>query len=109
MTDNEPEIAVHLSQLARHNDIVGFHISDPLEKALPRPDVYTITNGDERIRINTGNRGYRKQYESAFETRLGETRDVFVRLKVPLIELTTNEPVTSSVVNKYNAYIAQFG
>ena len=107
--DFTEEAGVHLSQLARHNDIVGFHVSDPLEKALPRPDVYTITNGEERIRINTGNRGYRKQYESAFEARLSETRDAFARLKVPLIELTTNEPVTSSVVNKYNAYIAQFG
>lgn len=105
--DMSEDAGVHLSQLARHNHIIGFHIADALERELPKPDLYTITNGEERVRINTGNRRYRQQYQADFEARLGRTRTAFARLKVPLLELMTHEPVTTSVVNKYNTYVAQ--
>lgn len=105
--DFSEEAGVHLNQLARHNSIVGFHIADIMEKELPQPDVYTITNGADRVRINTGNRGYRNRYEADFAAHLEATRTSFARLKVPLIELMTHEPVTASVVNKYNAWVAQ--
>lgn len=105
--DFNEEASVHLNQLARHNHIVGFHIADRLEQELPQPDLYTITNGQSRIRINTGNRQYRQQFQQEFQTRLENTRNAFARLKIPLIELMTHEPVTESVINKYNAYVAQ--
>lgn len=101
------EASIHLNQLARHNQIIGFSIADPLEAELPAPDLYTITNGDDRIRINTGNSNYRDAYHSAFEARQARTRDVFARARAPLIELTTAEPVTRSLVGKYNAWLAQ--
>ncbi len=97
---------IHFNQLARHNDIVGFFISDPLERNLPKPDMYTITNGSERVRINTGDSQYRSQFEVQFHERLTLTRNAFARIKAPLLELSTDLPLVSSVVNQYNAYVA---
>lgn len=97
---------IHFNQLARHNDIVGFFVADPLERQLPKPDLYTITNGVERVRINTGDRHYRSQFADQFLARLTQTRDAFARIKAPLLELSTDTPVVSSVVNQYNAYVA---
>ena len=74
---------------------------------LPRPDIYTVSNGYEQLRINTGSRRHRRQYQNEFEKRLEATREAFARIRVPLLELTTSEPVTESVPARYNAYSAQ--
>jgi uncharacterized protein (DUF58 family) len=35
----DTEVVLHLNQLARHNDIVGLHISDEMERSLPSPNL----------------------------------------------------------------------
>ncbi len=103
----DEESITHLNQLSRHNQVVGFHISDQLERHLPVPDIYTITNGEQRLRINTARPQDRQAFEQAFAQRLSHVHDTFARMKAPLIELQTHEPVASSVVNRYNAFLAQ--
>ena len=78
---------VHLQPLARHNELVGVHISDLLEAQLPAPDLYSITNGSQRSRINTANRQHRDLYASSFQKRLGALQDEFMRVKSPLLTL----------------------
>ena len=102
----DDDAMVHFSQLSRHNDIVGIHISDPLERELPRPDLYTITNGEERLRINAADRQFRSRHHEEFLDRLAYLRGELARLKSPLLELVTNEPVVDSLVDKYNEYMA---
>lgn len=94
-----------LSLLARHNDIIGLHVSDPLERELPKPDLYTITNGETRVRINAGNRRFRASHHKAFEERLARLRTDLGKLRAPLLELVTSESVVTSLVNKYNEYM----
>lgn len=96
----------HFSQLARHNDIVGIHISDMLERELPSPDLYTITNGSARVKINAADRNNRLQYHAAFEQQLANVRDQLAKLRIPLLELMTHEPIVQTLVDKYNEHIA---
>ncbi|MCB1691752.1 MAG: DUF58 domain-containing protein [Pseudomonadales bacterium] len=100
------EAVVHFNYLARHNDIVGIHISDSLERDLPDPDLYTITNGEQRARINTADGRNRRLYHDAFSRRLEDTRNIFARAKSPLLELMTHEPVVASLATRYNEYLA---
>ncbi len=104
--DLHEEALVHFDLLARHHDLIGLHISDALERELPRPDLYTITDGTKRARINTADRHHRQQYHDTFSTRLNQVRSHFARAKSPLLELQTHEPVVESVVNRYNAYVS---
>lgn len=103
---NEQAI-IHIRQLARHNDIVGIFIYDPLERSLPRPDLYTITNGETRARINTANKGYRRQYETSFDNYVAGLKDEFARIKSPLLELSTADPLITTLQTRFSEQAAQ--
>jgi uncharacterized protein (DUF58 family) len=98
---------IHIRQLARHNDIVGIFVHDPLERSLPRPDLYTITNGETRARINTADKGYRKQYESSFDYYVAGLKAEFARIKSPLLELSTADPLIATLQARFSEQAAQ--
>ncbi len=61
----------HLAQLARHNDVVLFHIYDPLEVELPRRGVYRVAWG-ERSSLFSGDdqrtqSGYQRHFREHCE------------------------------------------
>ena len=90
-TSYTPASRTHLQPLARHNDLVGVHISDPLERALPSPGLYSITNGTLRARINTASSRHRDAYAKEFESRLSIIEEEFMRVKSRLITLQTGQ------------------
>jgi uncharacterized protein (DUF58 family) len=100
----DEDTRIHLNQLARHNDIVGIHVSDEMERTLPPPDQYTISNGVERARINTANRRHREAYSVHFTEHLQSLKFEFTRFKAPFFELTTSESVVNSLANQYTQY-----
>jgi len=88
---------IHLRQIAQHNDVVGICITDPLEASLPDPDLYTITNGQDRLEINTASTKNRQEYENHFQSRLQHVRQQFIKIKSPLLELSTGDEVVPSL------------
>ncbi len=56
----------HLLRLSQHNDMHLVQISDPLEQELPPPGYYTVTNGKERMVLNTQDAKLRQRFHSAF-------------------------------------------
>ena len=95
------EARIHLSQLARHDEVIGVHISDLLEKELPRPDLYTITDGVARSRINTSVRRHRRDYEQRYEDQLDGVRAAFARVKSPLVEVSTDQALVSQISTRF--------
>lgn len=91
------ESRIHLQPLARNNDIVGIHISDPLEQHLPTPDLYSITNGTDRTRINTASKKHRESYEQGFQQALSAIGDEFLRVKSPLLKLQTHQSIVEGL------------
>ena len=92
-----PEAWLHLQPLAQRNEVIGVHISDPLEQSLPAPDVYAISDGRQRTRINTASRQHRSAYQAAYQRRYQELSDAFQRVKSPLLPLSTAEPLTEGL------------
>ncbi len=92
-----PDSRIHLQPLARHNDVVGIHISDPLEHTLPTPDLYSITNGVQRARINTASRKHRDAYEAGFKNQFSTIQEEFLRVKSPLMALQTNQSLVDGL------------
>ena len=88
---------IHLRQIAQHNDVVGICITDPLEVSLPDPDLYTITNGQDRLEINTASNKNRIEYENHFQSRLQHVKQQFIKLKSPLLELSTGDEIVPSL------------
>ena len=98
---------IHIRQLARHNDIVGIFVSDPLERSLPTPDLYTITDGTRKAKINTANKQYRRHYEDAYDQYVKELRSEFARIKSPLLEISTAEPLIQTLSKRFSEQAAQ--
>jgi hypothetical protein len=95
---------LHMRQLSRHNDVIGIHISDPMEQNLPRPDLYSITNGQQRMQINTANASHRKEYRDHFVNNLDWIRTEFNKQKSPLFELSTAKNPISTLAEAYNKF-----
>lgn len=91
------ESRIHLQPLTQHNNVVGIHIHDPLEAQLPEPDLYSITNGSQRTRINTASSKHRSAYEAAFTSKLSAISDEFMRFRSPLISLSTNQSIVAGM------------
>ena len=88
---------IHLEPLARHNDIVGIHISDPLERELPAPDIYSITDGTRRSRINTASQRHRDAYREGYAARMSRIEAEFMRVRSPLLKLDTATPIVDDL------------
>ena len=90
-TKFDEEAQLHFGQLARHNDIVGIHVSDQLERELPRPDYYTITDGTSRARINTASKKNRKAYQQDYDNNFAKVKSIFAKHKSILLALRTEQ------------------
>ncbi len=89
----------HLRQLCRHNDVLGIHVADPMELELPAPDLYTITNGHDRVEINTALAKNRAAYSHNHQAHLANVADQFARLKAPLLQMFTHMDVAPALAN----------
>lgn len=65
----------YLAQLGRFNSLHGIHIFDDLERQLPLPGQYSVTDGQDFVKVDTGVQAHRAQYASSFtnESRRIET------------------------------------
>ena len=108
-TNYSEESRIHLQPLARHNDVVGIHISDPLEASLPTPDLYSITNGSDRSRINTANRNHRDAYAKGFQQQIAGIQEEFMRERAPLLTLQTNQSIVDGLNRQATFSSGAFG
>lgn len=79
-----------LAELARHNDVVMLHTSDPFERELSVPHRFRVTDGEQSLEIDLSHAGLREQYQRRFKhdgemlKRLGDELGLF------LIEISTD-------------------
>ena len=93
----------HLHQLSRHCEITAISIHDPMEKELPPPGQYTVTNGSKRNQINTSDRQLRANYRNHFLSRERELKAFLGKLGIPLIEIGTHQAPLKKLLNYYGS------
>jgi uncharacterized protein (DUF58 family) len=79
-----------LHAVTRHCDLVAVHISDPLEAELPPPGLYSLSDGQQRLSLDSTISRQREEYQQAFNLRMNNLQQQLQRLKVPLIALSTS-------------------
>jgi uncharacterized protein (DUF58 family) len=82
-----------LAQLARANELVLVHISDPLEAAAPPAGLYPVTDGTRRGLLDTGDSARRDAWQRRFAAHLDLVEGLARRYRVHLLRLRTDEPV----------------
>ncbi len=77
----DADIETRLKQLGRHNDLHGVHIFDPLDRALPAPGRYSITDGAGIQEIDTRSRQARARHAADFEARTAQVQRGFQKVQ----------------------------
>ena len=87
--DEDAERLLYL--IKRHTDIYAVIIADPLEKALPLRGNYTVTDGEHKLRFNSGDTALAAHYKNAFDTRIAKLEASFDKLKIGRVTVWTGD------------------
>ncbi len=88
-------------ELHRHCDLSLFNVYDPLEARLPPPGRYTVTDGRQRLTVNARDLETRRRFEAQFRRRHDQLHLLAGRLRLGLVELTTDTPVMNALLKAY--------
>ncbi len=85
----DEQTAVLLRRLKLHNDLLAYHVCDPLEVAPPPPGIYPITNGQARQLLDVHHKAERDAYQALIRTHNEGIEESFLRLNTPLTRITS--------------------
>jgi len=85
----DEECRKHMFQLAKHNQIEVYLLSDPLEKEAPSFGNYLMSDGKSKVWINTSNSNTRRLYSSAFVKHEQSLSEELRSCRVTLSKLST--------------------
>jgi len=91
--DVDERSELHLSQLARHNDVVMFFIYDELESTLPPAGLYRVGNGGETVTLDTTTVAARDAYHQRFIERRDALQALCRRHGICFIPCSTTQPL----------------
>lgn len=80
----------HLHQLARHNQVIAVHVHDPLEAHLPPADHYSVTDGQQRLQLFTGDGQLNKRYEERFNARTADLMSLCMHEAMRYVDIRTS-------------------
>ena len=78
----------HLSRLRSQNDVLAYHVCDPLEIAPPKPQQYAITNGQQEILLDTSHDAINRAYQDYCEQRIVALQTQLQRLNIQYVQVT---------------------
>ncbi len=84
----DKESEQHLSRIRSHNDILAYHLCDPLEIAPPKPQQYAITNGHDEILLDTTVKAVSRGYVNYCEKRITTLQTQLKRLQIQYAQVT---------------------
>lgn len=90
----------HLSQIARHCEVVACEITDPMEHELPTSDYkqsLQVTDGFERKTIFLGDKRSESSYRDNAEQKFTANHQLLKRHKIQLNEITASLPLEAQL------------
>ncbi|MDX2345254.1 MAG: DUF58 domain-containing protein [Legionella sp.] len=78
-----------LRQLKKHNDLIAYHIADPIEIISPKSGLYPISNGKQTSYLDLRRKKARKTYSNQVKARIDAIEACFNHLNSPYFPLTT--------------------
>jgi uncharacterized protein (DUF58 family) len=94
--DFDKQTMKSLIALSRHNDIILFLITDPMESELPEGDLI-LSDGELQIAAKTGDKNFRQNFGNDHLKKLDDIRNKTKGYGITLLELSTTEPVSNQI------------
>ena len=79
-----------LSRLRKHNDILAYHLCDPLEIAPPMPQQYAITDGVQELLLDTTTSSINGAYQRYCEQRISTLQGQFQSLQIQYTQVSAD-------------------
>lgn len=89
----DQQMARHLSNLSRHNDVVLMFLHDPLEMELPPAGIYRFKQGERVVSLDTGQITSREQYASRFSAHAAKLEQICKRYSIHFLPCRTDADV----------------
>jgi len=86
-----------LVELSRHNDVVMIHTYDPLERVLPPPGNYRVTDGSSSIDIDTASSKVRDRYSERYDQHQQALERLCNELGLYLIDIATDDDMLTGI------------
>ena len=84
----DKECEQHLNRLRSHNDVLVYHVCDPLELAPPKPQQYAMTDGKQEILLDTTVGEVANAYRHYCEQRINTLKTQCKRLQIQYEQVT---------------------
>ncbi|MCP5208878.1 MAG: DUF58 domain-containing protein [Hahellaceae bacterium] len=89
--DFTPACARLLHIIRQHGDVIAIQTYDPLERELPPPGDYAVSDGTHELRLSTRSHSVRNKFRELVAQRQAELSETLTGLKIPLLPLSTEE------------------
>ena len=95
-----PGWAESLARLAERHDVVAVRLYDPMEMELPDLGLLVIQDAEtgEQLYVDTHDRGFRKRFQAAAQTREKQLRTDFRAAGVDALELATDDDLVDAIL-----------
>ena len=80
-----------MRQLAVHNEVFFILVFDPVERQLPPPGDYRVSDGSQELRFNTADAGFAQAYEARFIERLARWQGAVSKTGSGFLQCHTSE------------------
>ena len=89
-----------LAQLSQRHEVLAVRLYDPLENELPDLGLLTMQDAEtgEQLFIDTHDRGFRKRFAQAAQTREEALRSAFRHAGVDALELCTDDDLADTIL-----------
>lgn len=95
--DFNEEARRHLAHLAHHGEIAAIRIIDPLERELPPGGLYPLTDGRQRLLLDTTSASLRQQWRESFDAHQQQVQLQLRRLGARSLLLGTHQPLVETL------------
>lgn len=91
----------HLRRLRCHNDILAYHVCDPIELMPPKPQQYAISNGREEALLDTSIPQVNQAYEQYVQQHQQQIQELFKRSQIQYVQVTAEDNLPRLVRQTY--------
>jgi uncharacterized protein (DUF58 family) len=93
--DFTPACARLLHIVRQHGDVIAIQTYDPLERELPPPGDYAVSDGTHELKLSTRSNSVRTKFREVVAQRQAELNETLTGLKIPLFSLSTDDNTLS--------------
>lgn len=98
----DDETEKHLQFIAQHNEVIAYHICDPLELSLPKVDKYPFSNGQEIRLVNAHSASVRQAYVEGMTEKNLLLRQLLLRTKVQYVLCSVEQDLPQLVKQTFS-------